>query len=250
MAEEIEHFYGVYLLYCLNEKSKGKTYIGYTKDPNRRIKQHNKGVKSGGARKTSLRGPWEMVLIVHGFPNDISALRFEWAWQNPKTSRRLKHVAQKSRTEKAYDYCIRILSEMLHVGPWNRLALSVRWLNMLYRRDFSDDKFPPMHMSICQGPVVCKKTVSPNDISSLDSSKSQLCVLCARNCCAASLLNCLDPDCQAVTHIQCLAKRFLGSSDHIIPIDGECPACGTRVLWGDLIRRKNGCYKNLMAAGT
>jgi len=58
MAEEIENFYGVYLLYCLNEKSKGKTYIGYTKDPNRRIKQHNKGVKSGGARKTSLRGPW------------------------------------------------------------------------------------------------------------------------------------------------------------------------------------------------
>jgi len=105
-------------------------------------------------------------------------------------------------------------------------------------------------MSICQGPVVCKKPVSPNDISSLDSSKSQICVLCARNCCAESLLNCLDPDCQAVTHIQCLAKRFLGSSDHIIPIDGECPACGTRVLWGDLIRRKNGCYKNLIVAGT
>jgi len=64
MAEEIEHFYGVYLLYCLNEKSKGKTYIGYTKDPNRRIKQHNKGVKSGGARKTSLLGPWYHIDLI------------------------------------------------------------------------------------------------------------------------------------------------------------------------------------------
>lgn len=106
-----------------------------------------------------------------------------------------------------------------------------------------------MHMSICQGPVLCKKT-SQNDISLFDSSKSQICVLCARTCSPHSLLYCLDPDCQAITHVICLAKRFLGSSDHILPIDGECPACGTRVLWGDLIRRKNGCYKNLNTAST
>jgi len=246
MAEEIEDFHGVYMLYCLNETCKGKTYIGYTKDPNRRLKQHNMGVKSGGAKKTSLRGPWEMVLIIHGFPNEISALRFEWAWQNPKTSRRLKHVTPKARTEKVYDYNIRVLSEMLHVGPWNRLALSVRWLNSMYRRDFSDDKFPPMHMPICQGPVSCKKTVSTSDTSLLDTGKTLLCVLCARNCSRFELVCCLDPNCQAVTHIRCLAQRFLGSSDHIIPIDGECPACGIRVLWGDLIRRKNGCFTNLI----
>lgn len=63
--------------------------------------------------------------------------QFEWAWQNPKISRRLKHLPPKGRTEKVYDYCIRVLSEMLNVGPWNRLALNVRWLNVAYRRDFS-----------------------------------------------------------------------------------------------------------------
>ncbi|XP_030759067.1 structure-specific endonuclease subunit slx1 isoform X2 [Sitophilus oryzae] len=132
----VEQFYGVYLLYCLNPKYTGRVYIGYTVDPNRRIKQHNKGKKFGGAWKTSSKGPWTMVMIIHGFPNDISALRFEWAWQHPHVSRRLHGVTKKKPREKVYDFHLRVLAEMLQVGPWNRLPLTIRWLNDEFVRDF------------------------------------------------------------------------------------------------------------------
>lgn len=70
-------FYGVYLLcsQSVEKRYNGRCYIGFTVNPKRRINQHNRGKDFGGAKRTSNKGPWQMVMIVHGFPNNISALQ-------------------------------------------------------------------------------------------------------------------------------------------------------------------------------
>lgn len=74
-----------YLLESISKKN--LTYIGFTKNPTRRIRQHNGEIVNGlcfilidilGARKTSKWRPWDMLCFVHGFTNSIAALQFEW----------------------------------------------------------------------------------------------------------------------------------------------------------------------------
>ncbi|KAI8835486.1 hypothetical protein BJ741DRAFT_533983 [Chytriomyces cf. hyalinus JEL632] len=74
--------YACYLLKCLQPGKETKCYVGSTPDPIRRLRQHN-GEIQGGAKKTSKARPWRMVVVVHGFPNKIAALQFEWAWYQP-----------------------------------------------------------------------------------------------------------------------------------------------------------------------
>ncbi|XP_076435098.1 structure-specific endonuclease subunit slx1-like [Babylonia areolata] len=283
MVHEIEDFYGVYLLLCRNPRYKGRTYIGYTVDPNRRIKQHNTGSHAGGAWRTSGRGPWEMVLIIHGFPDNISALRFEWAWQHPDRCRRLKHIpVSKRSSETAFQHRWRLVCHMLHTPPWNRLALNVRWLKQDFQLDFPPSLHPPRHMPVVFGPVCSKKiqgdkdsqkkspkkgkkTGSPSKaqtsaFADTDSGqkddcliptlvkKNPLCAVChSKMKGECEQLTCFMPGCSMVSHVACLARQFLGSeqSVHLIPVEGPCPGCGKALLWGDLIRHYRGCYQNL-----
>ena len=133
---EFDHLHGCYLLHSNHPRHKGMTYIGYTGnnfnltnhwvalnsffgtlvkiktrkvDPTQRIWQHNNGMKKGGATRTNKKGPWDMTIFIHGFPSDIAALRFEFAWQHPEISTRLKHLPRKKYNEERYPYRIRIL---------------------------------------------------------------------------------------------------------------------------------------------
>lgn len=252
-VHEIEQFYGCYLLCSLNEKFKGRTYIGFTVNPNRRIKQHNSGFAKGGAKRTSGKGPWEMVLIIHGFPNEISALRFEWAWQNPERSTRLKKLVPKTKHSN-FIFKFSVVTEMLRIGPWCRLPLTVRWLKQEYEQEFSINKQPPSHMPIVYGPVTIvnskakTKLIQNQDIlpSQLQSGGTQArgCYLCKMELQDDNKLKCIK--CHVESHIICLSRHFLKDDPaHLTPIEGLCPKCKQCLLWGDLIRYKSGCYTDL-----
>jgi predicted GIY-YIG superfamily endonuclease len=65
-----------YVLY--NIKQPQRTYVGYTTNPTRRLRQHN-GIISGGARATSGKGEWTfLVLVTSPFFNTHTGLSFEW----------------------------------------------------------------------------------------------------------------------------------------------------------------------------
>jgi structure-specific endonuclease subunit SLX1 len=66
-------------VYLLQQTNGNKTYVGFSKDVDRRLLQHN-GVLSGGARATKGK-QWNRVCYISGFPDDRSALQFEWAWK-------------------------------------------------------------------------------------------------------------------------------------------------------------------------
>ncbi|XLR06353.1 hypothetical protein S83_034291 [Arachis hypogaea] len=73
-----EHgFFACYLLASLNPRFKGHTYIGFTVNPRRRIRQHN-GEIGCGAWRTKKKRPWEMVLCIYGFPTNVAALQFKF----------------------------------------------------------------------------------------------------------------------------------------------------------------------------
>ncbi|NBV47446.1 MAG: hypothetical protein EBR86_17865 [Planctomycetia bacterium] len=72
-------------MYLLRSAHTRRTYVGYSPDPFRRLRQHN-GEIAGGSAPTAGR-PWELVLFVRGFRSKHSALAFEYAWQKPHSSR-------------------------------------------------------------------------------------------------------------------------------------------------------------------
>ena len=95
-------------------------------------------------------------------------LQFEWAWQNPKISRRLRHLTGKKKKETRYEFKLRIVSEMLRTGPWNRLPLTIRWLRQDYQKDFDPERQPPAHMPIAYGPVKSTKVIAQSQKSNKD----------------------------------------------------------------------------------
>lgn len=136
-------FFGCYLLDSVHPRALslgGRTYIGFTVDPKRRLRQHN-GELSQGAYKTRKWRPWDMVLVVHGFVNQRTALQFEWTWQHAETSLdtrqavlKIKRLIHESFTQKKKKSLrvggvvgqVLLLFAILSTPPWKHFPLHIR----------------------------------------------------------------------------------------------------------------------------
>lgn len=59
-----------------------KNYIGFTTNPKKRLRQHNKELK-GGAKYTSKYNNWRFLFVIGGFNSKQEALQCEWKLKHP-----------------------------------------------------------------------------------------------------------------------------------------------------------------------
>ncbi|KAI4311465.1 hypothetical protein MLD38_036359 [Melastoma candidum] len=130
---EGKRFFACYLLTSLSPRYKGRTYIGFTVNPRRRIRQHNGELKSGAWRTKSKR-PWEMVICIYGFPTHVSALQFEWAWQHPRESLAVRKVAESFKSFSGVANKIKLAYSMLNVSKWQSMNIRVNYFSTKYKK--------------------------------------------------------------------------------------------------------------------
>jgi structure-specific endonuclease subunit SLX1 len=255
------HRYCCYLLVSDSEErgAHNRTYVGFTTNPWRRLRQHNGELKGAGAHRTRAFRPWRMILFVEGFRSDVQALQFEWQWQHPRKSRALRRAAEENarsgRVVQPYGVAGRldVLARLLTIRPWSclplRLVLPIQqskdgvakpqiisegWLASL-----------PSQLRILRGfSLIEALAISPDGVGALESRHawSYVCCICemsdeiqvenADTCFQRAIGYCLN--CAAPFHVQCLARY--NNSSCLLPERVYCQRCRQAVLWADVLR--------------
>lgn len=294
-------FYCCYLLRSTIRHS--SLYVGSSPHPARRLAQHNGKAKGGAVRtsRASLR-PWEMVCVVGGFPSNIAALQFEWAWHNAHLTRhilsedrisiptsRIKTYVKTGKTRKKIGRprtsMIDKLSNLhllLRAPYFSKWPLELRFFNQSVHKSWTayservDDQIRPDipilldlaqpaesedEINSAQKPSKKRKIdlIGKGGVEGIDptyakfqtvlqklqhriddKSDSLVCEICEIHLNVnKDLFNiCLDRDCTCMTHLSCLSARFLEGAQQgtIVPKEGQCPSCNTRLQWADLMR--------------
>ena len=146
-----------YLLRSLNPDHPLKTYIGFTTDPHRRLRQHN-GELVSGARRTKSGRPWEYIAIIDGFPDKVSSMQFEWAWQHVGKSKVFREavgcdkLARKMKRRRGVRARLDELGILINdCSPFNTLPLKVYFLEEKYHDLFCDlslGKYDDMNIEV------------------------------------------------------------------------------------------------------
>ncbi|XP_062086732.1 structure-specific endonuclease subunit SLX1 [Humulus lupulus] len=146
-GEIIKGFFACYLLVSLNPRHKSQTYIGFTVNPRRRIRQHN-GEIGCGAWRTKKRRPWEMVFCIYGFPTNVSALQFEWAWQHPTESLAVRKAAASFKSLSGMANKIKLAYTMLTLPSWQSMKITVNFFSTKYTKHSAGCPSLPGHMRV------------------------------------------------------------------------------------------------------
>jgi predicted GIY-YIG superfamily endonuclease len=142
----------VHACYLIKSCKTGQTstYIGYTVNPARRIRQHKQEIKGGAKFTRRMQGELEFVCVVWPFPDKRNALQFEKSWQRRRT---FGHPTLTTKTYKTvpkkYVSLVRRmekLDQVLTLAHWTRKAqtnkkdqvLNVSWINNDSRQEHKD----------------------------------------------------------------------------------------------------------------
>ncbi|KIW99264.1 uncharacterized protein Z519_00927 [Cladophialophora bantiana CBS 173.52] len=303
----IPAFYCCYLLRSTVRHS--SLYIGSSPDPARRLAQHNGRVKGGAIRtsRASLR-PWEMACIVAGFPSNVAALQFEWAWQNShltrhispeqrisfatirtKTSRTGKTTNRPGRPRASLIDRLSNLHLLLRAPYFSKWPLEVRFFSedayrswstwcgrvdtqirpeiqvhfdppgpgtqQLEEEEFTSAQPQPIQRrkkkadSIGRGGVdgvdptyTRLQGVFEKSQFLLDEGDNQQCSVCAEiiDLRKSLFVICHTHNCQAISHIRCLAdvsRNKTQSASSIVPGSATCPKCRQEHAWLALMQQ-------------
>ena len=262
-------FYAVYCLECHNPRWPRHSYIGFTVNPERRLRQHN-GEISSGAHETSKKRPWKMIFCLHGFPSKTVALQFEWAWQNPERAQTLRdrvaasHAAagtgrsRRGRAKMSVTEKMHVVHLLLGCPPFSQCQLRVlafdraRFDALVAATRAHHADLPPLASArveieygdwaalaryrLCSGDEDTPLAL-PEDGGVGCGLGAALCTICDYRLDSSDILLCTAPRCELRAHPRCLAEAF-GDEEHLIPQNTlECLLCAEELAWPAVVHR-------------
>jgi structure-specific endonuclease subunit SLX1 len=241
-------FFGCYMLISENPQApKNKSYIGFTVNPSRRIRQHNGELSHGGARRTKALRPWRMLCIVYGFRSQVQGLQFEWTWQHPLVSKTVRspvmaagikgcRLNPKGRQRPmSVEVAIRILRIILATDPYNKMPLTVTFFDHELKMQFdnlSDGSAVSIRSELHEDLHVFSKEHVKKQVPDNFENYCKICKINFKN--SNKILICQN--CSSSLHPKCASPPFI-QGDVLIPNQpGSCSVCGFKSTWSDFLR--------------